>query len=152
MPIYEEGRMRSMELETPLEEDELEAENLEEMEKEDDRKIEGFADGDVDNEHHYHKDYDQESYVPYNNNEYSDYPVDDNWYVKMEHRAPHEGVDFDENSDENFSEENVEYVQMVDACCDTTEVHVPTSRGWLSYHDLCFLYQWGLPLFRLSGS
>ena len=53
MPIYEEGRMRSMELETPLEEDELEAENLEEMEKEDDRKIEGFADGDVDNEHHY---------------------------------------------------------------------------------------------------
>ena len=89
------------------------------------------------------KDYDQESYVPYNNNEYSDYPVDDNWYVKMEHRAPHEGVDFDENSDENFSEENVEYVQMVDACCDTTEVHVPTNRGWLSYPNLCFLYQWG---------
>ncbi|XP_072175093.1 uncharacterized protein [Diadema setosum] len=114
MPMYEEGRMRSMELETPLEEDELEAENLE---HDDERGANGEADGDFDSEDHNHKHDMYNDYIDGNN--YLNHHQSD-WYEK-EHLGPHEGMDFDEDLEDNAAEKYV-YITMVNASCDTKEV------------------------------
>lgn len=105
--------MRSMELPTPREEDEFEAEYSGDDTKQDgdtDRKVEGWA------EEEREQNYDR--FVGYDD----EYTINDDWYVKKEPRAPHEGaVDFDENSEDALSE-RIPFLEMVDVCCDTKEV------------------------------